>query len=80
MSLGVSPMERAPTSAVVTSLRSRTRAWLTRDVVDQLGAAAVDPGEAPLEGDSEPEVPQPLGVALVGLREPGRADLRPPGP
>jgi hypothetical protein len=32
-----------------------------QDVVVQLGATAVGPGEAPLEGYGEPDVPQSLG-------------------
>jgi hypothetical protein len=55
-------------------------AWVTwwlagEDVVDQLAAAAVDPGIALWFRDSRGEVPQSLPVALIGLVEAAGADL-----
>jgi len=45
-------------------------------VVDQLPAAAEDPGEPLRLGDPQREVPHPLGISPVGAVEAGRADLR----
>ena len=46
------------------------------DVVDQLPAAAEDPGEPLRLGDPQREIPHPLGISPVGAVEAGRADLR----